>query len=123
LRQNNSFVLLLEGRAEDGQEHRALIVQGLPAGWEIVGRFNEGDVPGMAWLDKLSATEAQPAADDRYAAVVDLEAEKAAFRVAARLRAVTPGEFELPGAMVSDMYRPGVFARQAVGRIKVLSAE
>jgi hypothetical protein len=123
LRQNNSFVLLLEGRAEDGQDHQALIVQGLPAGWEIVGRFNEGDVPGMAWLDKLSATEAQPAADDRYGAVVRLEADAPGFRVAVRLRAVTPGEFELPGAELSDMYRPGVFARQAAARIKVLSAE
>ena len=45
------------------------------------------------------------------------------FRVAVRLRAVTPGEFELPGAEVSDMYRPGVFARQATARIKVLTAE
>jgi uncharacterized protein YfaS (alpha-2-macroglobulin family) len=123
LRQNNSFVLLLEGRAEDGQDHHALVVQGLPAGWEIVGRFSEGDVPGMAWLDKLSATEAQPAADDRYAAVVGLESGAPGFRVAVRLRAVTPGEFELPGAELSDMYRPGVFARQAVARIKVLSAE
>jgi uncharacterized protein YfaS (alpha-2-macroglobulin family) len=123
LRQNNSFVLLLEGRAEDGQDHRALVVQGLPAGWEIVGRFNEGDVPGMAWLDKLSATEAQPAADDRYAAVVALEPSAPGFRVAVRLRAVTPGAFELPGAELTDMYRPGVFARQATARIKVLAAE
>ncbi len=123
LRQNNSFVLLLEGRAEDGQDHRALIVQGLPAGWEVVGRFSEGAVPGMAWLDKLSATEAQPAADDRYAAVVDLNPDAPGFRVAVRLRAVTPGAFELPGAEASDMYRPGIFARQAVARIKVLSAE
>ena len=123
LRQNTSFVLLLEGRAEDGQDHHALIVQGLPAGWEIVGRFNEGAVPGMAWLDKLSATEAQPAADDRYAAVVALESGQPGFRVAVRLRAVTPGAFELPGAEASDMYRPAVFARQAAARIKVLSAE
>jgi len=123
LRQNNSFVLLLEGRVEDGQDHRALIVQGLPAGWEIVGRFAEGSVPGMAWLDKLPATEAQPAADDRYAAIVALESGAPGFRVAVRLRAVTPGEFELPGAEVSDMYRPGIFARQAAARIKVLTAE
>jgi uncharacterized protein YfaS (alpha-2-macroglobulin family) len=123
LRQNNSFVLLLEGRAEDGQDHRALVVQGLPAGWEIVGRFNEGDVPGMAWLNKLSATEVQPAADDRYAAVIALESSAPGFRVAVHLRAVTPGEFELPGAQLSDMYRPGVFARQATARIKVLAAE
>jgi uncharacterized protein YfaS (alpha-2-macroglobulin family) len=123
LRQNTSFVLLLEGRADDGQEHHALIAQGLPAGWEAVGRFNEGAVPGMAWLDKLSATDAQPAADDRYAAVVPLGPDAPGFRVAVRLRAVTPGAFELPGAEVSDMYRPGVFARQATARIKVLSAE
>ena len=123
LRQNTSFVLLLEGRAEDGQDHRALIAQGLPAGWEVVGRFGEGDVPGMAWLEKLSATEAQPAADDRYAAVVALPSGDVGFRVAVRLRAVTPGSFELPGAEVSDMYRPAIFARQAASRIRVLAAE
>ncbi len=123
LRQNNSFVLLLEGRADDGQDHRALVVQGLPAGWEVIGTFNEGSVPGMAWLDKLSATEAQPAADDRYAAVLSLPPDAPGFRVAVHLRAVTPGEFELPGAEASDMYRPGVFARQGVARIKVLGAE
>jgi uncharacterized protein YfaS (alpha-2-macroglobulin family) len=122
LRQNSSFVLLLEVRAEDGQDHRALITQGLPAGWEIVGRFNEGPVPGMPWLDKLPATEAQPAADDRYAAIVGLDSGSQGFRVAVRLRAVTPGSFELPGAQVSDMYQPGVFARQATGRINVLAA-
>ena len=32
LKQNTTFVLLLEGRAEDGQDHRAMIMQGLPAG-------------------------------------------------------------------------------------------
>jgi uncharacterized protein YfaS (alpha-2-macroglobulin family) len=101
----------------------ALVVQGLPAGWEVVGRFNEGAVPGLSWLDKLSATDAQPAADDRYAAVLPLASDSPGFRVAVRLRAVTPGSFELPGAEVSDMYRPGVFARQATGRITVLSAE
>ncbi len=123
LRQNTTFVLLLEGRVEDGQDHHALITQGLPAGWEVVSRFNDGTVPGMAWLDKLSATDAQPAADDRYAAVVALGSEDPGFRVAVRLRAVTPGAFELPGAEASDMYRPAVFARQAATRIKVLSAE
>ena len=123
LRQNTNFIVLLEGRTEDGQEHRALIVQGLPAGWEIVSRFNEGVVPGMPWLEKLSATEAQPAADDRYAAVVAVGPGTPDFRVAVRLRAVTPGAFEFPGAEASDMYRPGVFARQAAGRIRVLGAE
>jgi uncharacterized protein YfaS (alpha-2-macroglobulin family) len=123
LKQNTVFVLLLEGHAEDGQPHRALVQHGLPAGWEIAGRMSGGDVPGMAWLGKLSETEAQPGADDRFAAVVALTPEEPAFRLAVRVRAVTPGAYELPGAEVADMYRPGVFARQSAGRITVLSAE
>ena len=123
LRQNTAFVLLLEGRAEDGQDHRAMLLHGLPAGWEVAGRLNAGDVPGLPWLGKLSETEAQPAADDRYAAVVDLTGDKPDFRLAVRLRAVTPGSYELPGAEVADMYRPGVFARQNAGRITVLPIE
>ena len=47
-------MLLLEGKAEDGQDHRALVMQGLPAGWEIAGRFAEGAAPGMPWLGELS---------------------------------------------------------------------
>ena len=123
LRQNTVFVLVLEGRAEDGQEHRAMVLHGLPAGWEIAGRFGAGDAPGLSWLKDLSETQAQPAGDDRFAAVVDLTGEKPSFRVAIKLRAVTPGTFELPGAEVADMYRPALYARQAAGRISVQAAE
>jgi alpha-2-macroglobulin len=123
LKQNTVFVLVLEGKAEDGQAHRAMVQHGLPAGWEIAGRLGGGDVPGMAWLGKLSDPEAQPGADDRYAAVVALTGEKPNFRLAVRVRAVTPGTFELPGAEVADMYRPAVFARQAATRITIVAAE
>jgi uncharacterized protein YfaS (alpha-2-macroglobulin family) len=120
LRQNAMFVLLLEGRAEDGQDHQAMLLQGLPAGWEIAGRFTDGKVPGMDWLGELSATDAQPAGDDRYGAVLSLTSDGPSFRVAVKLRAVTPGSYELPGAEVSDMYRPAVFARQGANRVSVL---
>jgi hypothetical protein len=123
LRQNTIFVMLLEGKAEDGQDHTMQLLHGLPAGWEIAGRFGEGAAPGLPWLGKLTATDAQPAADDRFAAVFLLPANAAGFRVAVKLRAVTPGNFELPGAELSDMYRPGLFARQNVGRITVLPVE
>ncbi len=123
LRQNTVFVLLIEGAATDGQDHRALLLQGLPAGWEIAGRLEAGKTAGMPWLGELTATEAQPAADDRFAATMMLDSDTPGFRVAVRLRAVTPGDFEIPGAELSDMYRPGVFARQATNRIKVLAPE
>jgi uncharacterized protein YfaS (alpha-2-macroglobulin family) len=123
LKQNTVFMLVLEGKAEDGQAHRAMLQHGLPAGWEIAGRLGGGDAPGLSWLGKLSEPEAQPAADDRYAAVVALTPEQPDFRLAVRVRAVTPGTYELPGAEVADMYRPGVFARQAAGRITVQGVE
>jgi uncharacterized protein YfaS (alpha-2-macroglobulin family) len=122
LTQNTVFVLVIEGRAEDGQAHRAMVLHGLPAGWEVAGRFGGGKAPGMNWLGDLTDTEAQPAADDRFAAVVQLTPDAPSFRVAVRLRAVTPGSYELPGAQVADMYRPAVFARQNTGRVGVLPA-
>jgi uncharacterized protein YfaS (alpha-2-macroglobulin family) len=123
LKQNTVFIMVIEGRADDGQDHQALMMQGLPAGWEIAGRFGAGKQPGMDWLGELSDTDAQPAADDRFAAVLSLTGAVPNFRVAVRLRAVTPGDYEFPGAELSDMYRPGVYARQAANRGKVLAAE
>ena len=123
LKQNTVFVLLIEGRADDGQDHRAMLLQGLPAGWEIAGRLTAGKTAGMPWLGDLSETESQPAADDRFAATMALTKDAPSFRVAVRLRAVTPGDFEIPGASLSDMYRPGLFARQAANRVKVLAPE
>ena len=49
--------------------------------------------------------------------------EKPDFHLAVRVRAVTPGVFELPGSEAADMYRPGVFSRQAAGRITIVGAE
>jgi uncharacterized protein YfaS (alpha-2-macroglobulin family) len=123
LRQNTVFVVLIEGRADDGQDHRALLTQGLPAGWEIAGRLQAGKTAGMPWLGELTETEAEPAADDRYAATIMLTKDQPSFRVAVRIRAVTPGNFELPGAVLADMYRPAIFARQATNRIRIQAAE
>jgi uncharacterized protein YfaS (alpha-2-macroglobulin family) len=119
VRQNTVFVLQMEARAETGETHRAMLQQGLPAGWEIAGRLPPGDVPGMPWLGTLSEAAAQPALDDRFAASFDLTPEAPMVRLAVRVRAVTPGVFELPGAELADMYRPGVFARQNSGRVTV----
>lgn len=123
LRQNTVFVLQIEGRAETREAHQAVVQQGLPAGWEIVGRLGAGEVAGMPWLGTLSETVATPALDDRLAAILDLTPEAPEFRLAVRLRAVSAGRFELPGAQVEDMYRPQVYARQNTGRITVLGPD
>ncbi|WP_237212801.1 alpha-2-macroglobulin family protein [Falsiroseomonas oryziterrae] len=119
VRAGTDFVLLLEVRALTNERHQAMVMQGLPAGWEITGRLPPGEVQGMPWLGVLSEPDAQPARDDRFAAAVTLTPQEPLTRLAVRLRAVTPGRFELPGMEASDMYRPGVFARQNSGRIVV----
>lgn len=120
LRSGTVFILQLEGRAEDGQDHAAMVQQGLPAGWEVVARLPAGEVPGMPWVGTLSDPAVTPALDDRVAAAVNLTAEEQVFRLAWRVRATTPGRYELPGAELADMYRPDLFARQAAARINVL---
>lgn len=124
LRQNTVFVLLLEAHIDDGQAHNTMLMQGLPAGWEIAGRIqadsDSGAVAGMSWLGALTTPQAQPAADDRFVAIVANDTKHPDIRLAVRLRAVTPGSFALPGAEMADMYRPAVFARQAEGRVKIL---
>jgi uncharacterized protein YfaS (alpha-2-macroglobulin family) len=120
LKQNTVFLLQLELRSETAERHRAMIQQGLPAGWEIVGRLPAGAQAGMDFLGELSEAAAQPALDDRIAIAADLSPANNTVRYAFRIRAVTPGRFELPGAEAKDMYRPGIFARQNTGRILVL---
>lgn len=123
LRQNEVFVLVLEGRAETRLAHQALLVHGLPAGWETEAvRLGPGEVPALPWLGELTRPAFAAARDDRLVAQVDLSEREPAFRLAFLLRAVTPGQFELPGAQLSDMYRPRFFARQATGRISIAPA-
>jgi uncharacterized protein YfaS (alpha-2-macroglobulin family) len=76
-------------------------------------------VPGFPAAGALSDADAQPALDDRLAIAARFTEEMRELRFAALLRVVTPGRFELPGAEVSDMYRPAFFARQNSGRITV----
>jgi hypothetical protein len=113
----------MEARATTGDRHQAMVIQGLPAGWEIAGRLPAGEVPGMPWLGTLTEPDSMPARDDRFSAAVELTPENPLARFAVRIRVVTPGRFELPGMEAQDMYRPAVHARQNSGRIAVLGPD
>lgn len=138
IRQNDVFVMILEGQSATGVAHQAMLHQPLPAGWEIeVTRVDADRAAAMKWIGDLTnivpdATEYDPdrwekrarvrameGRDDRWAAAVDLPRAATTVRFAFLLRAVTPGSFELPGAVFEDMYDPRFFARQATGRITV----
>jgi uncharacterized protein YfaS (alpha-2-macroglobulin family) len=121
VRQNDVFFVQIEGRAETGQQHRALVAHLLPAGWEIEPmRLGTGVPEAYPFLGELSEPAGMAARDDRFAAAFDLTADAPAFRTAFLVRAVTAGSFALPGAELFDMYRPRFFARQAEARIAIL---
>ena len=70
------------------------------------------------FLGTLSSADVQESRDDRYVAAMDL-AGKASFSFAYVARAVTPGEFLLPGAQARDMYHPSLNARTAASRTTI----
>ncbi|CAK0776565.1 alpha-2-macroglobulin [uncultured Gammaproteobacteria bacterium] len=123
IKQNDVFVIVLEGEALTKLYHQAIVVQPLPAGWEIENtRLGAGGTSDLAWLTDLTDALSAQMRDDRYVAAIDLTSDNPKFKFAWLVRAVTPGGYELPGASVEDMYKPRFFARQAVGRINVLPA-
>lgn len=124
IKQNDVFVVVLEGEANTGVYHQAIVTHPLPAGWEIENaKFGGGTPEELAWLGDLAFTRMTEARDDRYVAAVDLTEDQRTFKLAFLVRAITPGTYELPGAMVEDMYKPRFFARQNTGRIIVHPAE
>lgn len=124
IKQNDVFVVVLEGEANTKLFHQGMVTHALPAGWEIENAKLGGGTPEeMAWLGDLSYTRTTEARDDRYVAAVDLTEDQQTFKLAFVVRAITPGTYELPGATVEDMYKPRFFARQTTGRITVRPAE
>ncbi len=121
MKQGESYVVVLEGRATDGRRHRALLVDLLPAGWEIENAaLGQGEpLESFPWLKELTEAEHREARDDRFAAAIDLTEKETGFRTAYIVRAVTPGDFVLPGSYIEDMYRPDLSARGAAGRVTI----
>ncbi len=122
VRQNDLLVVVLTGTKATELHQDALIVDRLPAGFEIENP-NIGDGRGLedlaASLD-LSFPEHVEQRDDRYVAALTLWETLETFRVAYLVRAVTPGDFVLPGPFVEDMYRPAYNARGETARVTVL---
>ncbi len=127
--QNELLVVLIEGRNPSPDGGQATVVDMLPAGLEIesaqlFGGEGAGDFP---WLPELSETLRTEAREDRFVAVTDLAAHywqyEGAFRMAYLVRAVTPGDFALPGIYVEDMYRPSVHARGPAGRLRIVAGQ
>lgn len=139
-RQNDRFMVVIEGESQDRNLHHCVLTQLLPAGWEIEsvvrGREeeNDSDAPdpqaGPSFLGETSQTSAVALKDDRFFAAFDLRGGtyrpasprilgSNAFRLAYIVRAVTPGQFLMPETVVRDRFSPALMGRNAAGRIVI----
>lgn len=134
LRQNDRFIVSLSGQSTDDEDHRAVLVDMLPAGWEIETPIRD-DGTDYSFLGALSKTSVMEARDDRFVAAFNLgdgwqdgptfneqnddnspaPLSSDQFAVAFIVRVVTPGHFILPEAVVSDMYQPALMASTDAG--------
>jgi uncharacterized protein YfaS (alpha-2-macroglobulin family) len=141
VKQNDRLVVHLSGKAADSAYHQSILVDMLPAGWEIesvVPRATAQSGNGFPWLGPITRTKSAEKRDDRFVAAIDLNATRpqrffgaaddedddpGIFNLAYVVRAVTPGRFVLPAAVLQDMYRPPVMARTAVGAVSIAESK
>ncbi|MEL7099157.1 MAG: alpha-2-macroglobulin family protein, partial [Pseudomonadota bacterium] len=98
---------------------RLMIDDALPAGLEIdnPNLLRSGDVRALDWLKPKQAEMAEFRAD-RFLAAVDHRGSEA-FTLAYIVRAISPGVYHHPAALVEDMYRPEYRAVSSTGRLTV----
>jgi uncharacterized protein YfaS (alpha-2-macroglobulin family) len=124
--QNERLVVVLKVTESEAKEANLLLVDRLPAGFEIDNPklVSSDTVAGLSWLK----TEVEPThteyRDDRFVAAFDRSSDQSAFfTVAYMVRAVSPGRYVHPAAHVEDMYRPERFGRTGYGTVEVTQAK
>ena len=98
---------------------RLIIDDPLPAGLEIdnPNLLRSGDIRALDWLEPAAAEHAE-FRTDRFVAAIN-HRSSAPFQLAYIARAVSPGTFHHPAALVEDMYRPEYRAITDTGRMEV----
>jgi alpha-2-macroglobulin len=126
--QGDQLVVKMTVSPEERRLNPVIVADLLPAGFEIEtvlrpadGRQQYGQSGAFAYLGELANVQTAQAQDDRYVAAVNVYANP--VTMAYVVRAVTPGDFAIPGVVAEDMYRPNVFARSRAGRVTIAPAQ
>jgi uncharacterized protein YfaS (alpha-2-macroglobulin family) len=119
--QNDRFVVKLSMTADRIGSGQYVVADPLPAGFEIENpNLSESRSGDLAWLEAGTPAHSE-ARTDRYVAAFRFSGRAPSFSTAYMVRAVTPGRYVHPGAVVEDMYRPELRANTAAGEL-VISA-
>ncbi|MCA8902280.1 MAG: alpha-2-macroglobulin family protein, partial [Hyphomonas sp.] len=126
--QGDQVVVKLTVSPDERRLNPVILADLLPAGFEIEavlrpsdGRQTYGSSGAFAFLGQIDNAQTAQAQDDRFVAAIDVYGD--ARTLAYVVRAVTPGDFAIPGAVAEDMYRPDVYARSRAGRVTIAPAQ
>ena len=125
-KQNQRFVVVLKVTEPQPQFGRVIVADYLPAGFEIDNPrlVSSGDTGTLSWIADAATPVSSEFRDDRFAAAFDRDKDSSpVFTVAYVVRAVSPGTYVLPQAMVEDMYRPDRFGRTATGTVEITAGK
>ncbi|MDZ7600691.1 MAG: alpha-2-macroglobulin family protein [Hoeflea sp.] len=120
--QNDRFLVVLQMREANAWTSRVVVTDLLPAGFVIDNPrlMGSAELGNFAWLGEISASHAEFRTDRFMAAFDRFGSSDREFVAAYVVRAVTPGIYAHPAAVVEDMYRPELAARTATGMLEVL---
>jgi uncharacterized protein YfaS (alpha-2-macroglobulin family) len=125
-KQNDRFVVVLTITEPQPQFARVSLIDYIPAGFEIDNPHlvSSGDTDTLAWIENAGTPSYTEFRDDRFAAAFERRSDDTpTFTVAYVVRAVSPGSYVLPQAVVEDMYRPDRFGRTGTGDVTVAPAK
>ncbi len=121
-KQNQRFVVVLKMTEPQPQFGRVIVADYLPAGFEIDNPrlVSSGETGTLSWIADAAEPINTEFRDDHFSAAFERKQDDAAvFTVAYVVRAVSPGRYVLPQAIVEDMYRPDRFGRTGTGTIEI----
>ena len=121
--QNDRLVVVLRVNASQARFGRLMVVDPLPAGFEIENPniSRSGDTSSYEWLKVETNVAHTEARTDRFvAAVTRSSGDPLEFSVAYGVRAVSPGQFVHPAATVEDMYDPDRQAHTDTGSVEIV---
>jgi uncharacterized protein YfaS (alpha-2-macroglobulin family) len=120
--QNDRFVVVLTVTASEGRTAQLLLVDPLPAGFEIENPnlSQSGDIDRYQWLAATYVDHSEARTDRFVAALYRFQSSPHQFKVAYTVRAVSPGIFVHPGALIEDIYRPDRRANTEAGTVEIV---
>lgn len=114
------LVAVIEVEPFAAVEARLIVDDPLPAGFEIdnPSLITGGQIGALDWLETTGEVATTEFRQNRFIAAIDWQSD-ASFRLAYIVRAISPGSFHHPAALVEDMYRPDFRAWTGAGRVTV----